>query len=314
MKVQAQGMIFALGLMSAAALASSAGAQTLTIGTGGPATIYQMFGDVICAPASKIDGLHCGTRQVSSWRQSLDDLASGEQNLALLGSDRLAEMVEVADEALIAAEAHAVLALPARSVTVLVRADSNIESMDGLKGLPVRTAPRKKIWPFLQWLRESGWRAEDVARFGELGYENSVNGVCDGSIAASIFLDGHPGELTRIATERCALRLISIDDDAVTGLLDTLPDLVRTRIPAQTYAGQTETAVSFGEYIALVARPEVDAEAVYQLVKALYEGYAEASAGVVPLSTWRREQLVRDTYPIPLHPGAERYVRELAGR
>ena len=312
--MQSQGMIVALGLMGAAALASSANAQTLTIGTGGPTTIYQLFGEFVCAPASEIDGLHCGTRQVSSWRQSLDDLASGEQNLALLSSDRLAEMVELGDEALIAADAQAVLALPSRSVTVLVRADSDIETMDGLRGRPVRTAPRQQMWPFLQWLRESGWGAEDVARFGQLGYENSVNSLCDGSIDAAIFLDGHPGNLTRVATERCALRLVSIDDDAVIRLLDTFPDLIRTRIPVQTYAGQSQAAASFGSYVVLTARPDVDAEAVYRLVKALHEGFAEASAGVVPLSSWRRDQLVRDRFLIPLHPGAERYVRELAGR
>ena len=310
--VQARGLICVLGVIVAAA--APATAQTLTIGTGGPNSIFQAFGEMICAPAAAIEGLNCETRASRGWRESLADMGTGAQNLALLASDRLAEAAERGDETLAAANAAAVLALPARSVTILVRADSDIQTMDGLRGRNVRTAPRQQIWPFLQWLREAGWGGEDVQGFAELGYENSVNSLCDGNTEAAIFLDGHPGQLTRIATDRCPLRLVSIDDDAVDRVVELFPDIARSQIPAQTYTGQDQPTSSFGTYLVLAARADVDADAVRKLMTALYDDYAEVSADLEPLRTWGRERLVRERFPLPLHPGAERFLSENAAR
>jgi hypothetical protein len=105
--------------------------------------------------------------------------------------------------------------------------------------------------------------------------------------------------------------LVPITGPEVDALLERYPFFTRDRIPAQTYPGVGETAtLSVGAQWLVGA--EIDEELVYGITKALWHENARklldtghSKAREITLQT------ALDGIAIPLHPGAERYYREV---
>ena len=81
-------------------------------------------------------------------------------------------------------------------------------------------------------------------------------------------------------------------------------------IPAGTYAGQGQDVPTAALINFLVTHSEVPEAVVYAAVKALYANLAELMAAHVAAREIARERALVSR-PIALHPGAERYFREV---
>lgn len=94
--------------------------------------------------------------------------------------------------------------------------------------------------------------------------------------------------------------------DQVTG---RLPFYVEYTLAADVYRGQHQPVLTPAVWNMMVCRTDLDADLVYQLVKATYAGYK----GLVRVSPFAKETTPENTLQqsiIPLHPGAIRYYRE----
>jgi uncharacterized protein len=133
----------------------------------------------------------------------------------------------------------------------------------------------------------------------------------DNQLDAFFFVAGYP---TSSVEELCATvgcELIPINGPEVDTLLEKYPFFARDAIPAGTYAGVPRTpTLSVGAQWVVAA--EIDEDLVYGITKALWhdnarilleDGHARAHA--ITLET------ALDGVSIPLHPGAERYYREV---
>ena len=81
-------------------------------------------------------------------------------------------------------------------------------------------------------------------------------------------------------------------------------------IPAGTYEGQTDDVPTAAVGNFLVSHEGVSEETAYQMTKLLFENLdkmaaSHAAAKVIDV------QKALDGMPVPLHPGAERYYREV---
>jgi TRAP transporter TAXI family solute receptor len=133
----------------------------------------------------------------------------------------------------------------------------------------------------------------------------------DNQLDAFFFVAGYP---TGSVAELCATvgcELIPIDGPQVDTLLEEYRFFAKDVIPADTYVGVPETpTLSVGAQWVVAA--EVDDDLVYGITKALWhdnarilldDGHAKGRA--ITLET------ALDGVGIPLHPGAERYYREV---
>ena len=293
-------------LAAGGALAADPGPNDAVLGTGGPQSVFEAFGKAMCARAKTVSGLGCETREIETWQMGLEGLADGRLNFALVTTDRLMLVVAGDIEVDKASELRAVLALPATQVTILARPDRGISVADDLRKRFIRTAPPQTLGPFLDWLDEDGWGGEDLAGFGPMGFENSVDGVCAGTFDAVVYLDGHPGELTDIATKRCPLRLVPLADEAAARLTLTHPEIVATTIPGGLYPGEDRPVASIGGYTVLLTLASAPESLVERWLGAILGGYAEVQASHKSLASWPADKLRPRAFPVPLHPGAER--------
>jgi TRAP transporter TAXI family solute receptor len=138
-----------------------------------------------------------------------------------------------------------------------------------------------------------------------------VDMMGDDALDAFLIVAGYP---TGSVAEMCATlgcELVPIDGPQVDALLQEYPFFARDVIPAGTYPGVPETpTLSVGAQ--WVVGAEVDEELVYGITKALWHDNARillddghAKGRVIRLET------ALDGVGIPLHPGAERYYREV---
>ncbi|MSO71300.1 MAG: TAXI family TRAP transporter solute-binding subunit [Alphaproteobacteria bacterium] len=300
----ALALVCALG--ASGAFAAEPGANTVVLGTGGGQSVFESFGKALCARGKTVSGLGCEMRENETWLNGLQALADGRVNFTFLTTDRLLSVVEGDVELPNPAEWRAVLALPATQVTILARPDRNIAVADDMRGRKIRTAPPQILGAFLDWLAEDKWGADDLAGFGPMGFENSVNGVCAGEFDAVVFLDGHPGELTDLAIKRCPLRLVPLADETVAKLVLTHPEIVATTIPGGIYPGTDKPVASIGGYTVLLTTASTPDALVERWLGAILAGYAEVQAAHKSLAPWTADKLRPRAFPVPIHPGAER--------
>ena len=81
-------------------------------------------------------------------------------------------------------------------------------------------------------------------------------------------------------------------------------------IPANTYGGQTADVATAAIPNFLVTQSGVSDELAYQMTKTLYENLDTLYAAHNAAKVIKRENAIKGM-PIPLHPGAERYYREV---
>ena len=81
-------------------------------------------------------------------------------------------------------------------------------------------------------------------------------------------------------------------------------------IPAGTYEGQTTDVATAAIPNFLVTHSGVSDELAYQMAKALYDNLDTMYAAHNAAKAIKRENAVKGM-PVPLHPGAERYYREV---
>jgi len=132
-----------------------------------------------------------------------------------------------------------------------------------------------------------------------------------GDIDAFFFVGGRPVGLIDDLIARGIARLVPIDGKGRDALLHAVPELSADIIPRGTYRGMpaTETVSTHALWIVNVREPS---SLVYGIARALFSPANRAaldddggSASLIRLDT------ATSDLPAPLHPGAERYFREV---
>ena len=210
-------MTRAMRVLAAAAALTAPGAlaQQVTIGSGHAAGIYYKYGEIFCNLAQNGGGQACQNVETQEFPENIAGLTDGEFTFGIMSSEWLDDAYQGygrREQDGPAPTLRPVLALPSTVVTVLARPGANIREPLELKGLRVRTAPPRRIMPFRLWRGETDWQEEDFRSFGPLGFENSLIQLCADEADAVIYVDGHPGQMTQIATAKCELDLVAMGD------------------------------------------------------------------------------------------------------
>lgn len=147
-----------------------------------------------------------------------------------------------------------------------------------------------------------------------LGHGDGPGALKDGKLDAVLIISSTPTSAIIDLTSSHGSDVVFImpDRDKLEALLKEHPYWFESKIPAKTYKGQDQDlANSFGASTILVADEAVDAGAVYAITKTLLEQNQDLVA-VHPIGKeWVAENATRGIQGVlPLHPGAERYLKE----
>ena len=301
-------------LLAAALLSGCSSAETvrrLRFGAAGEGGVYREFGERFAALENETDN---GTVELKT-------TAGSAANLRLLTGEYLQLAIAQADLAqdaydqtgIFADEEEsrgfgAVAALYTETCQVVVRADSEIRTVEDLQGKTVSIGAEESgsEQNAMQILSAYGLNDKLVSMVN-LNYEDAEAQLKAGKIDAVFITAGAPSPVLAELAGECGIRLLNVDGAAAQRLISTYSAYSMVTLPAGTYSGQTEDVQTVGVKAVLLASDELPAKQVQKLTELLFssrEGLEEQLG--IPLDA---EQDAVEGVGIPFHAGAAAYYK-----
>lgn len=199
---------------------------------------------------------------------------------------------------------------PNSFLSVIVRADSDYQTIEDLKGARVSICNKGNSGQLLisELLKAMG--REDYYDLQYLTPAESYEALNTSTIDALWICACDPhSSVTEIFNMPGGARFIEFSDDQKKLFLDSCSYLSEVTRPGGTYKGQENDYHTVGSPYALVVTEDFPEELAYQIAKTLDEKYDEW-IGVFAGVKGATAQNTIDTAIAPLHPGTERYFRE----
>ncbi|HWI50806.1 MAG TPA: TAXI family TRAP transporter solute-binding subunit [Symbiobacteriaceae bacterium] len=284
--------------------------QLATGGTGG--TYYPLGGGMAKVWKDNIPGVNVTAQSTNASVANIRLLGKNEADLALIqndtadygrnGKEAFAEQKEKYTNYL------AVAALYPEVVQIVVRADSNIQKIEDLKGkrVVVGAAASGSELAFRQIAGAYGLTYKDKKDLEPLflGFAEGATAFKDKQADALVIVSGIPNSSLADVQTATEIRLLPID---VNKVKKDYPFYVKHIAPKGTYKGMNADAEVVALEAILVVRDELNTELVYQMTKFLFEkagdlGHAKAKEFDVKKAA--------EGITIPFHPGAAKYLKE----
>ncbi|ADU65913.1 TRAP transporter solute receptor, TAXI family [Desulfurispirillum indicum S5] len=293
--------------------------QFVTIGTGGVTGVYYPVGGAICrlVNANRADhGIRCTVESTGGSIFNLNSIRAGELDVGIVQSDWQYHAYHGTSRFSDAGpnkNLRALFSIHPEAFTVIARKDANATKFADLRGKRVSIGdPGSGQRASMDLLLETlGWdHSVFSATFDLKAAEQSI-ALCNNQIDAMVYFVGHPNGSIQEATTTCDSVIVEVAGEAVEKMIAERPYYRTATIPGGMYRGNPNDVQTFGVGALLVASTNVPENVVYQMVKSLFEGLDQFKRLHPALEHLDKESMVSDAIAIPLHPGAEKYFREV---
>jgi uncharacterized protein len=145
-------------------------------------------------------------------------------------------------------------------------------------------------------------------RFG--AFDSLTSQLKSGELDGIVFTAGFP---TPALTELIAtqpLDFVQPSADQIAVIRKALPEITPSIVPAGTYSSMARDYQTVGLYNFAVAHKDLPDDLVYKIVKAVFDNHEELVKAQSSAKETVPANIGLDTI-LPLHPGAERYYREI---
>ena len=297
-------------MLAALLLTGCSAAETvkrLRFGVAGEGGVYHNFGEQFAALEN----------ETSNGTIELRTTAGSAANLRLLTGEYLQLAIAQADLAqdaynqtgIFAEEEDirgfgAVAALYTEACQVIVRADSDIQSIEDLQGKTVSIGAEESgsEQNALQILSAYGLNDRLVDTIN-LNYTDAADQLKAGKIDAIVITVGIPSPVVTELAGECGIRLLNVD-----GLLSSYNAYREVTIPAGTYPGQDADVQTVGVKAVLLASDSLPAKQVQQLTELLFSS-REALEEQLGLALDPETDAVEGV-GIPFHAGAAAWYKQ----
>ncbi|MEX5576265.1 TAXI family TRAP transporter solute-binding subunit [Pseudophaeobacter sp. A-200-2] len=307
-------------LVTAAFMAPAAQAQEfITIGTGGVTGVYYPTGGAICRLVNKNrkeHGFKCAVESTGGSVYNINTIREGELQFGVAQSDwqyHAYNGTSKFEEQGAFEGLRAVFSVHPEPFTVVARADAGISNFDDLKGKRVNIGnPGSGQRGTMEVLMEAkGWGMEDFALATELKAAEQSAALCDNQIDAMVYTVGHPSGSIQEATTACDSVLVTVDGEAVDKLVADNSFYRTATIPGGMYRGSDEDTKTFGVGATFVTSTDVSEDAVYAVVKSVFENFDAFKKLHPAFANLKPEEMIKDGLSAPLHDGAAKYYKEM---
>ncbi|MGB7994813.1 TAXI family TRAP transporter solute-binding subunit [Photobacterium halotolerans] len=307
--------------LSATVLASglAQAEEFITIGTGSVTGVYYPTGGAICKLVNndrKTNGIRCSVESTGGSVYNVNTMRAGELDFGVVQSDwqyhgynGTSEFKELGPYK----EMRAVFSLHTEPFNIIARTDSGINNLDDLKGKRVNIGnPGSGDRATMEVVMNTmGWSKDDFKLAAELKGSERSQALCDNKIDAFVYVVGHPNGSIKEATTSCDAKLIPATGAAIDKLVADNPYYAKSTVPGGMYRGTDSDVNSFGVAATLVSSTNVSDDAVYALVKAVFENFHVFTRLHPSFANLKKEDMIKAGISIPLHPGAEKYYKEV---
>jgi len=290
----------------------------LTVATGGTGGVWYPYGGGVAQLiTAHVPGVEATAEVTAASIDNLKLLQLGRADLAFVIADALIEAYngEGPFSEFGRVPANTIAVLYPHPVQLVTLEGMGIESIGDLRGRIVSVgAPGSGTEILaLRMLEAAGIDpARDVRPQG-LSVAESVNALRDRKIDAFFWNSGLPAGAVLDLANSPGIRMKMLPTDEV------LPELKRrfgeqtyflSEVPKETYNGMTEDIPTVGVAAILVVAEDLDEELAYQITRTLFEQQPQLLA-IHPAAEHLTLDAATKGSPVPFHPGAIRYYREM---
>ena len=303
-------------LLAGLALSLGAGAQNISIATGGTGGVYYPMGGGIAAVLSKhVPGLQATAEVTGGSVDNLKLIGSGKPYVGFTMTDAGQDAYKGVDKFKgnkVALKTLMVL-YPNRMHVVSVEG-RGIAKMADLKGKRVSTGSPGSATEVMAFrlIEAAGLDKDRDLNRERLGVAESVNAVKDGKIDAFFWVGGLPtAGVTDLAnTPGTKLKLVD-HADAVAAMNKKYGNLyIEDVIPKEIYRGMDSDNKQATVMNILVTHESMDDKTAYNIVKTIFEKRDDLIAVHKEAMNFKLENQKTAASPIPFHPGALKYFAE----
>lgn len=198
------------------------------------------------------------------------------------------------------------------TIHVIAQAGSGIDSIDDFRGKKVSVgAPNSGIVADVEIILEAhGMSFDDLAKADYLSMAETAQKFIDYQIDAYMMTTGYPSSSVINAATKRDIKLIPISDEMMDKVMEKSPYYSKTVIPAGIYKGMEKDVPTLATPCWWLCYKDLDPDLVYKMTKALWE-HRDVLEKVHSQGKNVTLETALDGQPVPLHPGAERYYKEI---
>jgi len=324
-------MLFILAtLVASLSLASAQDIRFFRLGTGPSNGTSHPIGEMIAGAVSNPPGGRecerggsCGVPGMIAIAQST---AGSVGNVEAIGKNSLDGAIVQADVAFWAyygagiytpggaiRDLRAVANLYRDSIHLVARADAGVASVADLKGKRVAMGePGSGTLVDAQLIIKAFGLKEADMRPAYIKTDQAIDQMIEGKLDALFLVGLAPSPEIAELAERLPIAVVPIAGTELDELRKTTPFFVETAIPGGLYKGADKPTPTLGISALLVVSSRISEDTVYGIARALWHRSTRAALDSGhPLGKRIQLESALQGVPIPLHPGAEKYYREV---
>ncbi|MDH3329142.1 MAG: TAXI family TRAP transporter solute-binding subunit [Desulfobulbaceae bacterium] len=290
----------------------------VTIGTGGITGVYYPTGGAIAKMVNKKKdeyGIRATVESTGGSVFNVNAVMNGDLEFGIVQSDRqfqavkgLAEWKDKGPQA----DLRAVFSIHPESVTLIAAVDSDIKTIQDVKGKIVNignpgSGQRQNS---IDALEAVGINYEKDIKAESIKASEAASLLQDGRIDAFFYTVGHPNGSIKEATSG-ARKVRIADITGIDAMLAKFPYYAKATIPISNYPGaQNDKDVeTFGVKATFVTSAKVPDDVVYAITKEVFDNFDEFKKLHPAYSVLTKENMLQGL-SAPIHPGAMKYYKE----
>ena len=307
----------ASALILSTSLIHAAEQKFVTIGTGGQTGVYYVVGQSICRLVNrgiKDHNIKCNAPSTGGSIANINAIGAGEQDMGIAQSDwqyhaynGTSKFKDKGNK-----ELRALFSVHPEPFTLVVRADSGINSFDDLKNKRVNVGdPGSGTRGTMEVVMDAkGFKMKDFSLKSELKAAEMSAALCDNNLDAITYTAGHPSGAIKEASVSCDSKIVPVVGPEIDKLIADFPFYAPATVPGGMYQGTPEDVKTFGVAATFVSSTKTDNETVYQVVKAVFDNFERFKKLHPAFANLKEQDMIKNALSAPLHEGAIRYYKE----
>ena len=309
---------FGLGLGLGAALLATSGAQAqqqfVNVLTGGQSGVYYPMGVALSQVYAKsIPNVRATAQVTKASAENLNLLQAGRGELGFTLGDALSDAWKGDADAGFPKKLdklRGIAGIYSNYIQIVANADSGIKTLADLKGKRVSVGAARSGTELnaRAVFKAAGFDYKDLGKVEYLPFGESVELIKNRQLDATLQSAGLGVASIRDLATSVKIIVVPVPAETVAKVGDAAYQ--PAMIPANTYGGQTADVPTAAIPNFLVTHSGVSDELAYQMTKQLYEHLDTLHSEHNAATAIQRDKAIQGM-PVPLHPGAERYYKEV---
>lgn len=283
----------------------------LSIATGNRGGVFDRYGSALATVLEeRLDGVAATTHHTNASLINLREVAQGKSDIGFALGDAAADAVRGTGPFEDPIELVALTRTYDSFVHLVVTADSPVKEVADLRGRRVGLGSRGSGTRLVagRILAAAGIASDDVTGTDH-SLEQAADGLRRGQLDAFFFVSGIPNAVVARLSGSVPIRLLDLGA-LVPQLTEAYgPEYTVGPVPTSSYGlPRAVDTVSVKNH--LVVHPDLDVDLAYAVTRVMFEAQDRVDR-ISPQVRQPNLGAAIFTSPLPLHPGAERYYREL---